>query len=117
MSFNWVNWINLLVVMCLILINIIAAREGLSGSFNSKYLIVNIFEQIGRYGCMTLMILPIFTGDWEFGFVSVTEMLIWVCLTPILLMIYIFLWIKKASGGAGILYALAIVPKSEAKRS
>lgn len=110
MSFNWVNWINLLVVMCLILINIIAAREGLSGSFNSKYLIVNIFEQIGRYGCMPLMILPIFTGDWEFGFVSVTEMLIWVCLTPILLMIYIFLWIKKASGGAGILYALAIVP-------
>lgn len=110
MSFNWVNWINLLVVMCLILINIIAVREGLSGSFNSKYLIVNIFEQIGRYGCMILMILPIFTRDWEFGFVSVTEMLIWLCLTPVLLMIYIFLWIKKASGGAGILYALAIVP-------
>lgn len=110
MSFNWVNWINLLAVVCLILINIIVSRKGLSGNFNSKYLVVNIFEQIGRYGCMAFMILPIFTRGWEFGFVSVTEMLIWICLTPILLMIYSFLWIWKASGQAGILYALAIVP-------
>lgn len=110
MSFNWINWINLLAVVCLILINIIVSRKGLSGSFNSKHLIVNILEQIGRYGCMVLMILPIFTRSWEFGFASVTEMLIWVCLTPLLLVIYSFLWVKKVSGGVGIVYALAIVP-------
>lgn len=113
MSFNWINWINLLAVVCLILINIIAARKGVSGSFNSKHLIVNILEQIGRYGCMVLMILPIFTRGWEFGFASAAEMLIWICLTPLLLVIYSFLWVKKvkkASGKAGILYALAIVP-------
>lgn len=110
MSFNWINWINLLAVVCLILINIIVSRKGLSGSFNSKHLIVNILEQIGRYGCMALMILPILTRGWEFGFSSVTEMLIWACLTLLLLVIYGFLWVKKVGGGAGILYALAIIP-------
>lgn len=110
MSFNWFNWINLLAVVCLILINIIVSRKGLSGSFNSKHLLVNILEQIGRYGSMALMILPIFTRGWEFGFSSVTEMLIWACLTLLLLVIYGFLWVKKAGGGVSILYALAIIP-------
>ena len=109
-SFGWINWINIAVVACLILINIIAARKGQSDSFNSKYLTVNILEQIGRYGCMALMILPIFVKDWKFGFGSVMEMLLWACLTILLLGIYFFLWIKKANGGAGILYGLAIVP-------
>lgn len=110
MSFGWINWINIVVVACLILINIIAARKGQYNSFSSKYLTVNILEQIGRYGCLALMILPIFVKDWKFGFGSVMEMLLWVCLSILLLGIYFFLWIKKANGGAGILYGLAIVP-------
>lgn len=110
MSFNWINWINLLAVACLILINAIVSRKGLSDSFNSKYLIVNILEQIGRYGCIALMILPIFTKNWRFRFVSAAEMLIWVSLTILLLVIYSFLWSRKSNGGAGILYALAVVP-------
>lgn len=110
MNFHWINWINLLAVMCLILINIIASRKGLSGSLNSKHWVANILEQIGRYGCMAFMIFPIFTRGWEFGFASVTEMLIWLCSTPLLLVIYGVLWTKKSHSGAGILYVLAIVP-------
>ena len=110
MSLNWISWMNLFAIVCLILINIIASRKGLSGSFSSKYLIVNVLEQIGRYGCMVLMVLPIFTKGWEFGFSSVAEMLIWVCFMPLLLIIYGVLWIRKPKGGAGILYALAIIP-------
>lgn len=110
MGFNWINWVNLLAIVCLILINIIASRKGLSGSFNSKYLIVNFLEQIGRYGCMALMILPVFTKGWEFGFSSAVEMIIWMCFMPLLLIIYSVLWIRKSKGGAGILYALAIIP-------
>ena len=110
MSFNWINWINVAAVVWLILINFIVARKGLSDSFNSKHLIVNIFEQIGRYGCMALMILPIFTRDWKFGFSSVAEMLIWICLTILLLVIYCFLWAQKANGGVFVLYGLAFVP-------
>ncbi len=96
--------------MWLILINVIVARKGLSDSFDSKHLIVNIFEQIGRYGCMALMILPVFTRGWKFGFRSVTEMLAWICLTILLLVIYSLLWVKKANGGVFVLYGLAFVP-------
>ena len=110
MSFNWINWINIAAVEWLIVINLIVARKGLSDSFNSKHLIVNILEQIGRYGCMVLMILPMFTRGWKFGFRSVTEMLVWICLTILLLVIYSFLWIKKANGGVFVLYGLALVP-------
>ncbi len=101
MSFNWINWINMTAIIWLILINVIVARKGLSDSFNSKHLIVNIFEQIGRYGCMALMILPI-TRGWKFGFRSVTEMLVWICLTILLLVIYSLLWVKKANSGVFI---------------
>ena len=110
MSFNWINWINMAAVVWLILINVIVARKGLSDSFNSKNLIVNIFEQIGRYACMALMILPMFTRGWKFGFRFVTEMLVWICLTILLLLIYTLLWVKKAYGGVFVLYGLAFVP-------
>ena len=110
MSFRWINWINMAAVVWLIVINVIVARKGLSDSFNSKHLIVNIFEQIGRYGCMALMILPVFTRGWKFGFRSVTEMFVWICLTILLLAIYSFLWVKKANGGVSVLYGLAFVP-------
>lgn len=110
MDFNWINWINMMVVACLIAINIIAAGKGMSESFCSKYLAVNIFEQIGRYGSMALMIFPVFTKDWEFGFMSVAEMLIWACVTVLLPAVYGLLWMKKSAGGVGILYGLAIIP-------
>lgn len=110
MDFNWINWINMAVIACLIAINLIAAQKGISENFRSKYPAVNIFEQIGRYGSMAFMILPVFVKGWKFGFLSVPEMLIWVCVSGLSLVIYGLLWIKKPSGGAGILYGLAIVP-------
>ena len=109
MRFNWINGINMAVVW-LIVINIIAARKGSSDSFKSKHLFVNILEQIGRYACMALMILPMFTRGWEFGFDSITEMCIWICASVLLLTIYSLLWVKKATGGAFVLYGLALVP-------
>ena len=110
MRFGWINWINAAAVAFLVLINMFAAKKGQSGSFSSKYLTVNILEQIGRYGCMVLMILPVFVRNWKFGFGSVMEMLLWVCLTILLLGMYGFLWLVKAKGGTGVLYGLAIVP-------
>ncbi len=110
MNFNWINWGNMAVVAFLIVINMIAVRKEISESFCSKYSVINIFEQIGRYASMALMIFPIFTRGWEFGFASVMEMIIWVCATVLLLVIYGLLWIKKSAGGVGILYGLAIVP-------
>ena len=110
MHFGWINWINAAVVLCLIFINIIAFKKGLCGDFKSKYPAVNVFEQIGRYGSMIFMIFPISTRTGEFGFGSVAEMLTWLCLTVLLLLVYILLWVKKSGGNAAVLYGLAIVP-------
>lgn len=110
MDFNWINWGNLLAVAYLIAINAAAAGRGVSERFCSQYPAVNVFEQIGRYGSMALMIFPVFTEDWKFGFTSVTEMLIWAWGTVLLLAVYGWLWMKKPAGGVGILYGLAIVP-------
>ena len=110
MDFGWINWINGAAVAVLVLINLFAARRGLVGSFNSRSQTVNLLEQIGRYGCMAFMILPISVSGWEFGFQSVTDMVLWLALTILLLAVYSFLWTRKAGGAAGVLYGLAIVP-------
>ena len=115
MSFGWINWINLAAVAYLVLVNVIAAGKKQAGSFRSKHTAINVLEQIGRYGCMIFMIVPIGLPDWKpgflkFGFHSVAEMIIWLCLTILLTIIYGILWLKKAKGGRGVLYGLAIVP-------
>lgn len=112
MQFNWINWINLAAVVCLIFINIVAAKKNVAGSFSSQSAAVNIFEQIGRYGCMLFMFLPVLVKGWEFGFVSVAEMMVWICSTILLLVVYTILWICKGCGKGGkrVLYGLAVVP-------
>ncbi|MCM1327665.1 MAG: hypothetical protein NC249_13735 [Lachnoclostridium sp.] len=59
---------------------------------------------------MALMILPVFTKGWKFGFRSGLGMFIWVGGSVLLLVIYGLLWLKKSTGGVGILYGLAVVP-------
>lgn len=110
MDFGWINWVNIVAVVLLIVINVIAARKGVSEDFCSKYQTINIFEQVGRYGSMAFMIFPVFTKGWKFGFMSVMEMLVWVCSTVLLLAVYGLLWIKKPAGGVSVLYGLAIIP-------
>ncbi|MCM1384380.1 MAG: hypothetical protein NC243_07510 [Lachnoclostridium sp.] len=110
MDFNWINWGNIAVVGCLIIINLIAVKKGVSENFCSRYPAVNVFEQIGRYASMALMILPVFTKGWKFGFRSGLGMFIWVGGSVLLLVIYGLLWLKKSTGGVGILYGLAVVP-------
>ena len=49
MEFGWINVINLTAVMLIIIINIVAFKTGVAEDFNSKYRVINILEQIGRY--------------------------------------------------------------------
>ncbi len=110
MRFNWINEVNAAAVLWLLLVNLLAARKGLSDSFVSKHRLVNFLEQIGRYGCMALMVLPAFKTGWAFGFGSLAETLMWLSATVLLLALYSVLWTKKAGGGAAVLYGLALVP-------
>lgn len=109
MRFGWINAVNAVAVAVLIAANVIAARRGIAGDFKSRRAFVNVFEQIGRCGCMALMILPL-TARWEFGFSDVWRMIAWLVLTVLLLAGYCALWAFKRRGGTKVLYALAIVP-------
>ena len=109
MQFGWINVVNAFAVVFLIAVNLICARKGIADSWKSRRKVVNVFEQIGRYGCMALMILPL-TAGWEFGFSSEWRMVAWLLLTVALLVAYAVLWACKRRGGKAVLYALAIVP-------
>lgn len=65
---------------------------------------------MGRYGSMAFIIFPAFTKGWKFGFMSVTEIFVWVFGAVLLLAVYRLLWMKKAAGGVSILYGPAIIP-------
>ncbi len=109
MRFGWINAVNAAAVVLLIAVNWIAARRGIADDFKSRRTLVNVFEQIGRYGCIALMILPLTVG-WEFGFASVGRMIAWLVLTVLLLAVYVALWCFKTRAGAAVLYGLAVVP-------
>ena len=109
MRFGWINAVNAFTVACLIAVNLIAVRRGIAGDFKSRRAVVNILEQIGRYGCMALMILPV-TAGCKFGFSAEWRMLAWLALTVLLLIVYAVLWTRKRTGNRAVLYALAAVP-------
>lgn len=109
MRFGWISAVNAFAVVFLIVINLIAARRRIAGDYKSRRKVVNVLEQIGRYGCMALMILPL-TAGWEFGFSAEWRMIVWLLLTVILLAVYAVLWTFKRRGARAVLYGLAIVP-------
>ena len=109
MRFGWINAVNAFAVVFLIAVNVICARKGIADNWKSRSAVVNVFEQIGRYGCMALMILPL-TAHWEFGFSAEWKMVAWLILTIVLLAAYAVLWTCRRRGGTAVLYALAIVP-------
>lgn len=110
MGFSWINWINLAAVGWLVLVWAVAAGKGRADRFHSRYLIVNILEQIGRYGSMALMIFPVFTRGWKFGFRSVAEIAHLAMLNGLAAGGLQLPLGQKSEGGGGVLYGLAIVP-------
>ena len=99
MEFGWINGINLTAVILLILINIVALKTGDAEGFSSKYRIINVLEQIGRYGCMIFMVLPIWirTGSLVFNLLAK-------CFFGLLLLLFFFCYMASSglkSAGAG----------------
>lgn len=108
MKFGWINLINAVIILLLLIPNIIyEARRSTPPS--KCAMAVRITEQIARYTCIALMILPIFV--WEFGFKSVGEMLAYVVTDGLLLLAYYAFWIpyfKRETKAVAL--ALAILP-------
>ena len=110
MEFGWINLFGAGIVLLMMIPNIIYAAGPKQDKTQIKaphYL--SAFEQVGRYGCIILMWLPLLV--WKFGFGSVEEFLIYLIGNGVLLLCYYLFWIfysrKKSLSNA---MALAIIP-------
>ena len=90
MYFGWLNGLNLISVILMLIPNIINAMHNKNVMNKCANRLMNLLEQVGRYGCMLFMVLPI--GSDEFGFYSVLDLLLYAAFLPILLAVYLGLW-------------------------
>lgn len=91
LGINWINIFGLIFVVLLLIPNIIYAvkMKDQKNKCTSKFM--NLVEQIGRYACMFLMIVPI--GIAEFGFYSVSAFIVYLVGNALFIIMYWFIWI------------------------
>ena len=107
MNFGWNNAVNAGFVLLLLLISVIGQKKSSLPAMKSRNAVWNVLEQIGRYACMALMVLPLLP-QLEFGFASSAEMVVWLVLSPLLLAVYAVLWTRRKSDA--VFFGLALVP-------
>ena len=110
MEFGWINLFGAGIIVLIMIPNIIYAAKQKQDETQKKvprYL--SACEQLGRYGCIILMWLPLLV--WKFGFGSVEEFLIYLIGNGVLLLCYYLFWMfysrKKT---LSVAMALAIIP-------
>ena len=106
---SWINICGLITVIVMLIPNVIYAIKNKQAENKCKNHIVNILEQIGRYGCMFLMTFNI--GFIEFGFHSKNGFVIWLITIPSLLLIYWILFVVYyKSSKLTLAILLAVIP-------
>lgn len=109
MEFGWINLFGAGIVIILLIPNIVYAIKNKTEKNLCANRWLNIIEQIGRYGCIVLMWLPLAVG--QFGFSSVLEMLIYLLGNGVLLVVYWLVfaqYLKKKNGRCARI--LAVLP-------
>lgn len=108
-STGWLNWFGLIIVVLMLLPNFLYAMRHKGAENQCTNRLINLAEQVGRYGCMFLMVFHI--GLAETGFASITAFLVYFVGNGVLLFAYFAFWIvyaKKSSLFSALM--LAILP-------
>ena len=108
-GFSWINIFGLIIVVLLLIPNIIYAFKFRGVENQCRSSAMNKLEQIGRYGCMFLMIFNI--GILEFSFSSIGMFLFYTVGNVVLLIAYWIIWMlffQKQDNWKRM--ALAIIP-------
>lgn len=87
---DWLNEFGLVFVVLLLIPNIIYAIKTKKQENKCTNRFMNILEQIGRYGCMFLMVFHI--GIAEYGFFSVHAFVIYLVGNAVLMISYWVVW-------------------------
>ena len=90
MEFSWINLCGAVIVLLMLIPNIVFALKKNEKQRNKAGKAVTIIEQIGRFCCMALMIIPLFV--WEFGFSPLEFMFVYIILNALLLIMYYVFW-------------------------
>ena len=109
MKFGWINIFAAATVILMLIPNIVYGVKNKDEKNLCKNKLMNAVEQAGRYGCIIMMWLPLFV--WEFGFASVTHMIIYAAGNAALLAAYLIVYalcFKKRTARRAL--ALAILP-------
>lgn len=107
---EWINIFGLVFIAIIMIPNIVFAvkcKEGFENSYKNK--MIEMLEQIGRYGCLGFMIVNV-PGTW-FGWWSDKAFAVYLILNTLLVVLYCILWIvcwKKNSVFKAL--ALSIIP-------
>ena len=103
------NPLGIAIILLMMVPNVIFALRHRDMENKCKNRLINLLEQIGRYGCLVLMIICI--GLDKFGFGSVEDFLIYLFGSALLLLAYFIFWIlygKSPSRKKAL--ALTIIP-------
>ena len=109
MEFGWINLFGGIIVILMLIPNIVYALRNRDERNLCENRLMNILEQVGRYGCIVLMWLPLLV--WKFGFRSVFEMLLYFVGNGALLLAYWLVYARYLEQRtAGRALALAVIP-------
>ena len=89
---EWLNIFGTIFIVVIMIPNIIYAikcKEGFENKWNNK--IVELIEQIGRFGCFAFMVINI-PGTW-FGWWSDEAFAIYLIVNTVLVVVYCIIWI------------------------
>ena len=109
MEFGWINLFGGIIVILMLIPNIVYALRNRDERNLCENRLMNVVEQIGRYGCIILMWLPLLV--WKFGFRSVFEMLLYFVGNGALLFAYWLVYgryLKQRTAKRAL--ALAVIP-------
>ena len=109
MEFNWINLFGGVIVVLMLIPNIIYALKNKEETPEKSNIVARMTEQVGRYACMLLMIVPLFIG--EFGFSPLEFMFNYLIGNLILLVFYYIFWVLFAKNKSlDKTLALAVIP-------
>ena len=89
---GWINIFGMLFMVMIMIPNIVYAlkcKDGFENKWNNK--IVELVEQIGRFGCFGFMVINI-PGTW-FGWWSDEAFAIYLIVNSVLIVLYCVIWI------------------------
>jgi len=111
MKFGPINLWGAAIVALLLVPNILYSLKHRDFGCQSASRAVNAAEQLGRYGSMALMVIPLGVRGGEFGFYSGEGLILWLAGLAGLLLAYYVCWVFFAKRpGRRLALALAALP-------